>query len=447
MTARTQLLLPSWIAPVEPARTVLQDHALAMRDGRIVELAPRDEALARHPDADRVDLPGRLLIPGLVNLHAHLPMALLRGAGDDLPLHRWLNERIWPIETRLMSDAFGHDGALLAGWELLRGGTTCVNDMYFHADAVARALGVLGMRAVLGIVVLGFATSWASAPDEYLAKGFALRDRLADDPLFGFTLAPHAPYTVSDDTFGRIATLSAELGLPIHCHVHETAQEVADSVAAHGVRPLARLDALGVVGPDLIAVHAVHLSDAEIDLLAARGASVAHCPHSNLKLGSGIARTAVLRQRGVNVGIGTDGSASNNRLDMLAEARTAALLAKGASGDAAAWDAHATLEAATLAGARALGMESRIGSLAPGKAADIAAIDLGDVDFRPMHDPVSQLVYMCSREQVSDVWVAGRAVVRNRQPVDSSAAEALAEVTARVAVWQNRSSDVLAGRS
>ena len=275
--------------------------------------------------------------------------------------------------------------------------------------------------------------------------GLTVSDRLHDTQRLSFTLAPHAPYTVSDDAFREIAVLSAELGMPIHCHIHETAQEVSDGLAAHGVRPLARLDGLGVVTPELVAVHAVHLNDADLDLLARRGASVAHCPHSNLKLASGIARTADMLTRGINVGIGTDGSASNNRLDMIAETRSAALLAKGTSGDAATFDAHHALEAATLAGARAIGLAHEIGSIERGKAADLVAVDLSDTDFSPLFNPVSQLSYMCTRDQVSYVRIDATLVVTNRQPVPAQAIEALAQVTARIGLWQNRAVEFAPG--
>lgn len=440
------LLLPSWIAPVEPARTVLADHAVLVRDTRIEAVLPRADALARHPDARRVELPGHLLIPGLVNLHTHAAMALLRGAGDDLPLHTWLNERIWPLEGALMSDEFVFDGTLLACREMLRGGVTCFNDMYFHHDAVARAADAAGLRAMVGISVLEFPTGYASGPAQYLERGFQAREAWAGHDRIGFTLAPHAPYTVGDDTFRTIVTYAHETGMRINCHVHETAKEVADALAADGRRPLARLDALGVLGPEFIAVHAVHLDDADIALLARRGASVAHCPHSNLKLASGFARTAELLAAGVNLGVGTDGSASNNRLDLLAEGRSAALLAKAASADAAAWDAHAALEAMTLSGARALGLEARIGSIVPGKDADLVAVDLSDADFRPVHDPVSQLLYMGSREQVTEVWVAGRNVVSARRLACPQAMRAMDDAIARIGMWQNRINGILSAR-
>lgn len=436
--APTQLIAPRWIAPVEPDAAVLVDHAVVIRDGRIDAVLPAAEAVRRHPDAPLASLPGHLLIPGLVNLHTHAAMSLLRGAADDLPLERWLRERIWPLEAALVSDDFVHDGTVLACREMLRGGVTTFSDMYFFPEATARAALSMGLRARVGIIVVDFPSAYGSGPSDYLAKGLALRDALRHEPRVGFTLAPHAPYTVSDDAFREVAKLSAELQLPVHVHVHETAQEVAEHVSRHGVRPLERLARLGLVGPDLIAVHAVHVSDQDIALLAAMGASVAHCPHSNLKLGSGIAPVARMLAAGVNVGIGTDGSASNNRLDLLLETRTASLLAKGSSGDAAAFGAHRALHAATLGGANALGMGDSIGSIVPGKWADLVAVDLSDPDLQPVHDPVAQLVFAGGRERVTDVWIGGEPVVVKRQMVGARASDTVSEVLGRYAVWHNR---------
>lgn len=438
-----RLICPEWIAPVAPRPEVLSHHAVVVDDERIAAVLPLDEALARHPDAERIDLPGHLLIPGLVNLHTHASMALLRGIGDDLPLKRWLEERIWPLEARLMSPEFVFDGAMLACAEMLAGGITCFNDMYFFPEQVAAAASVLGMRAALGIIVIDFPSAYGTGAADYLRKGLELRDRLRDDPLFSFCLAPHAPYSVDDDTFRRIARLSAETGLPVHCHVHETAHEVEDSLARTGRRPLQRLAELGLVSPELIAVHAVHVDESDLRLLAANGASVAHCPHSNLKLASGIAPTTRMRELGINVGIGTDGAASNNRLDLLSEGRTAALLAKGSSGDASAWNAHETLHAMTLGGARALGLADRIGSIEPGKAADLVAVDLREVSTQPVFDPVSQLIHAAGREQVSEVWIAGRSVVRKRQPAESEVRTRLSEVVGRCRLWHNRIGEIL----
>lgn len=438
-----QLLIPEWIAPVAPDPAVLSGHAVAIDRGEIVEIGPAGPMLARHPGAERVELAGHLLIPGLVNLHCHAAMTLLRGVGDDLPLERWLGERIWPLEGKLVSADFARDGSLLACAEMLLSGVTCVNDMYFFPEAMAEAASAFGMRAAVGIIVIEFPSAYATTAGEYLRKGLELRDRLRDDPLVSFCLAPHAPYTVSDASFARIAELTGELGLPVHCHLHETAHEVAQSVAQHGVRPLARLERLGLLGPELLAVHAVHLNESELELLAAHGASVAHCPHSNLKLASGIAPLARMLSLGINVGIGTDGAASNNRLDLLGEAHTAVLLAKGASGDAACWPAHQVLESMTLAGARALGLADRIGSIEVGKSADLVAVDLSRPETVPVFDPVSHLVYAASREHVRDVWIRGRRVVRKRQLAESASEPKLAEVVGRTRLWHNRISEIL----
>lgn len=432
------LIAPRWIAPVEPGDAVLADHVVVVRDGRIDAVLPRARALERHPGVAPVERPDHLLIPGLVNLHGHAAMTLLRGAADDLPLERWLHERIWPLESMLMSDDFVHDGAVLACAEMLAGGITTFNDMYFFPEATARAALAIGIRAVVGIVVFDFPSAYGSGPADYIARGLRLRDALRHEPGVAFTLSPHAPYTVSDGPLAQVAQLSAELQMPVHIHLHETAREVAEHVERHGCRPLARLERLGLVGPDLIAVHAVHLNDGEIRLLAERGASVAHCPHSNLKLASGIAPIARLATAGVIVGLGTDGAASNNRLDLLSEARTASLLAKGSSGDASAFGAHAALRAATLDGARALGLAGHIGSIVPGKQADLVAIDLSGPAMQPIHDPVATLIFSGGRDQVTDVWIAGELVVGRRQIAGKRALDALSDVLGREVVWHNR---------
>jgi 5-methylthioadenosine/S-adenosylhomocysteine deaminase len=437
------LIEARWVVPVVPAGAVLDDHAVAVRDGDIVAVLPQAEAATRYAPAERVSLPGHLLTPGLVNLHTHAAMTLFRGVGDDLPLKAWLEQRIWPLEAALVSPEFVHDGARIAALEMLRAGTTCCSDMYFYPDATLRALRGAGMRAVAGIIAIEFPTAYASDAEDYLRKGLATRDAWRDDPLATFTMAPHAPYTVSDATLARVAVLAEELDLPVHIHVQETGGEIDESQARFGERPLARLDRLGLVTERLIAVHAVHLSAADIELLARRGASVAHCPASNLKLGSGIAPVTELLAAGVNLGIGTDGAASNDRLDLLAETRLAALLAKGRSHDAGALPAHAALEAATLGGARALGLDRRIGSLEPGKAADLTAFDLGTLETQPVYAPVAQLIYAAGREHVTEVWVAGRRVVKGRQVLAEAATGGEAGTAASLRAWQNRCRQVL----
>lgn len=400
------LIRAAHVVPVEP-RGALADHAVAVKDGRIVAVLPAADALARYDAREVVNLERHVLFPGLVNLHCHAAMALMRGLADDLPLMAWLQDHIWPAEARHVSDEFVHDGSLLAMAEMLRGGTTCVNDMYFFPAATARAALRAGMRASLGVIAIEFPSAYAPDAAGYLKKGLATRDDYQGEPLLSFTLAPHAPYTVADEMLGHMAVLAEELDVPIHMHVHETAGEIEDSRKQHGVRPLERMRRLGLVGPRLIAVHAVHLDDAELDLMAREGVSVAHCPTSNLKLASGIARVADMKLRGIRVGVGTDGAASNNRLDVMADMRTAALLAKVTSGDASRVNAFEALEMATLEGARALGLEEKIGSIAPGKWADLAAVELSSFETLPCFDPVSHLVYAAGRENVSHVWVAG----------------------------------------
>lgn len=428
------LIEPRWLIPVEPAATVLEGHAVVIDGKHIAAVLPAAEAPSRYPNAKRVVLPGHALIPGLVNLHTHAAMTLMRGMADDLALMDWLQNHIWPAEARWVSDEFVHDGTLLACAEMLRGGTTSFSDMYFFPEAAARAALQAGMRAAIGIIAIEFRSAYASDAQDYLAKGMALRDALRDEPLLSFCLAPHAPFTVSDETFAQIAIYAGELELPVHIHINETAGEIAESLARHGVRPLKRLEKAGLLGPSLIAVHGVHLDAAEIAQFARHGCSVAHCPSSNLKLASGIAPVAELLKAGINIGLGTDGAASNNRLDLFAEMRLAALLAKGSSGDATAMPAHQALACATLGGARALGLQDRIGSIVPGKLADLTAVDLSATALSPCYDPLSHLVYAAGREHVSDVWVGGerRLAAGELTGLDEQA------IRARARQWQGR---------
>ncbi len=434
MAEKADLLISArWVVPVEPAGVVLENHCVAVRDGRILAVLPSNGAERRFDAAQEVTLGHHALLPGLVNLHTHASMTLMRGLADDLPLMTWLQEHIWPAERKHVSPDFVHDGTLLACAEMLSGGVTCFNDMYFFPEATARAALSAGMRAALGMIVIEFPTPYATDPEDYIAKGLAMRDALRGEALLSFCMAPHAPYTVSDRSFTRIATIAEELDIPVHVHLHETLEEIEQSVQQHGKRPLARLEGLGVLGPRLIAVHSVHLERMEIDLLARQGASVAHCPSSNLKLASGFAPVAALGAAGVNVGLGTDGAASNNRLDLFGEMRTAALLAKAVSGDASAMPAHAALRAATLGGARALGLDGSTGSLVPGKWADLCAVDLSGPHLAPLYDVASHLVYAAGRENVTDVWVAGNPVLARRALVSP----AFRGLDKRVEMWQN----------
>src|SRR6266436_4832638 len=428
------LVSARWVIPVDPPETVLADHSVAVAGGRILAVLPTAEAELRYRPAERVRLDRHALIPGLVNLHTHASMTLMRGLADDLPLMTWLKDTIWPVEAKHVSSEFVYDGTLLACAEMLRGGVTCFNEMYFFPEAAARAALDSGMRAALGIIAFEFPTSYAADADDYIAKGLAARDALKEEPLLSFCMAPHAPYTVSDRTFAKVVTIAEELDLPIHTHLHETGAEIEESLVKYKARPLERLRALGMLSPRLIAAHAVHVTAEEIAMLAHHGASVAHCPSSNLKLASGFAPVAAMLAHGVNVGLGTDGAASNNRLDLFQEMRTAALLAKAVGDDAQAMPAHRALAAATLHGARALGLESSIGSLVPGKFADLCAVAFGGPELAPRYDPVSHLVDAAGRQHVSHVWVAGQPRVRERLLVGFESRG----LNNRVLLWQNK---------
>lgn len=424
----------SWVIPVEPAGAVLEDHSVVVTAGRIEALLPRAEARSRYAARETVELAQHALIPGLVNLHTHAAMTVMRGLADDQPLAVWLREHVWPVEMAHASPELVYDGTLLACAEMIAGGVTCMNDMYFFPEEAARAALASGMRAAIGLIAVEFPTPYAADADDCIAKGLALRDRLCEEPRLSFCMAPHAPYTVSDATFVRLAAIAEELDLPIHLHLHETAEEIETSLQTHGLRPLARLRALGLVSPRLIGVHAVHLHPSEIALLAQHGCSVAHCPSSNLKLASGFAPVAALLAAGVNVGIGTDGAASNNRLDCFQEMRTAALLAKGLSGRADALPAHQALACATLAGARALGLEDRIGSIRVGKVADLTAVSLSNLETQPCYDPLSHLVYAAGREHVTHVWVEGVLLLRNKSIPQLPPGE----LEKRARLWHNK---------
>jgi len=435
-TAKTvdTLIHARWIIPVEPDDTVLDHHSLAILNGRILDILPSPAARERYQSSHELSLTTHALIPGLINAHTHAAMTLFRGLADDLPLMDWLQHHIWPAEAKWVSPEFVRDGSLLAVAEMLRGGTTCFNDMYFFPEATALAARDAGIRAVVGLILLDFPTAYAQSPGEYLDKGLRLHDDWRHDPLITTAFAPHAPYSVSDEPLRKLRTLNSELNLPLHMHVHETAHEVEEQLARTGQRPLARLDALDLIDPAFVAVHMTQLTDNEIVRLAEVHANVVHCPESNLKLASGFCPVHKLLSAGVNVALGTDGAASNNDLDMIGEIRTAALLAKAVSGDATALPAHTALRMATLNGARALGLEAETGSLRPGKAADLVAMDLSTLASLPVYHPVSQLVYTATRDQVAHVWVQGHHRVRNGQLTDIDTADLLDKVSA----WQQR---------
>lgn len=428
------LLNARWIIPVEPEGQVLDHHALIIQDGRILDLLPQVEAAAHYVAETCLNFDRHVLMPGLINAHTHASMTLLRGLADDLPLMTWLQEHIWPAEARWVNPEFVQDGTRLAIAEMLRGGVTCFNDMYFFPEAAAAVARESGMRACVGLIAVDFPTAYARHLDEYLDKGLALHEALKPEPLLHTVFAPHATYTVSAPALERIGWLAADLDIPVHIHVHETAAEVAQFTAEHGCRPLQRLEQLGLLSPHLLAVHMTQLESAEIERLAQAGVHIAHCPESNLKLASGFCPVARLDQAGINVALGTDGAASNNDLDLFGEMRLAALLGKSLAGDAATLPATRVLRMATINGARALGLSAETGSLEPGKSADVIAVDLGAPETEPVYHPLSTLVYAAGRHQVTDVWVAGRRLLADRQLTTLD----LVETVQRARCWRDR---------
>jgi 5-methylthioadenosine/S-adenosylhomocysteine deaminase len=400
------IITARWVIPVVPHAVVMEHAAVVVDQGRIIAVMPNVEVRGRYRAKKFVELHDHALIPGMVNLHTHAAMTLMRGLADDRRLMTWLNQHIWPAEAQVMSERFVRDGTLLACAEMLCGGITCFNDMYFFPQAASEAVDQCGIRACIGLVTLEFPSAYAGDADDYLRKGFEARDAWRSHPRITHCLAPHAPYTISDRTFAKVGTYADQLEMAIHLHLHETLDEITQGEAQYGLRPLQRMAGLGLLGPNMLAAHCVHLTSGEIEALAAQGCHVAHCPTSNLKLGSGIAPVTGMLGAGVNVGLGTDGAASNNRLDMFAEMRLAALLAKS-TGDATCLPAIQALEMATINGARALSLDASIGSIEPGKQADLVAVDFSAIEMQPCYDPVSHLVYVAGREQVSHTWVSG----------------------------------------
>ncbi len=426
------IIQAGWIIPVVPRDTIYKNHSLIIDNGKIIDCLPEQEAAQRYQAENTRFLPEHALIPGFINAHTHTAMSLMRGIADELPLMEWLQQHIWPLEQQWVSADFVRDGAELAIAEMIRGGTTCFNDMYFFPDVVAKQADELGIRAHIGLIVIDFPTIWAQNSDEYIEKALALLQQYQDHPLINTPLAPHAPYTVSDKPLQTIAEISQSSGQQIHMHVHETEAEVFQHQKEHGVTPLQRLEKLGLLSPSMMAVHMTQLTKVEIESLAETGTHIIHCPESNLKLACGFCPVAACLEQGINVALGTDGCASNNDLDMLAEMRSAALLAKGVQNNAAAVPAMTALELATINGAKALGVDRLTGSLEIGKAADVIAIDLSELETQPLYNPVSQIVYAASRHQITDVWVAGKHLLKQRKLTTID----LDSLQSRIRQWQ-----------
>ncbi len=424
---------PRWIVPVVPQGVVLQEHSIVVDSGTIQAILPTETA--RTLDAkEHLDLPGQALLPGFINCHGHAAMSLLRGYADDQPLMTWLKDHIWPAESHFVSEEFVRDGTDLALAELLLGGTTTFSDMYFFPDITAERADLLGVRAQLCFPIMSVPTSWARDPEEYLGKGLALRDRYREHERIEIGFGPHATYNVDEPTLSRVATLANELDAPLQIHLHEGHGEVQMSLEAIGERPIDQLNRIGMLGPRTQCVHMTSVSDDDITVIDETGAHVIHCPKSNMKFASGSCPAQQLLDRGINVALGTDGAASNNRLNMLSELQTAALLAKVGSGEPTAVAAQTALEMATINGAKALGYESKLGSLEVGKLADMIAVDLDRPGTQPIHNVLSQLVYATSGCEVTYTWVGGKMLVRDGalQTLDWPA------IAQRAEFWRNQ---------
>ncbi len=428
------LIQAGWVIPVEEGSVSHENHALVINNGKIIDLLPIEQSGQKYQAKVVKKLPNHALLPGLINSHTHASMSLMRGVADDLPLMEWLQNHIWPLEQKWMNEAFVRDGTDLAIAEMIRGGTTCFNDMYFFPDIAAQQAIKYGIRASIGLIVIDFPTVWAENSESYIEKGLALHEQLRHQPLISTTFAPHAPYTISDEPLSKIHTFANELELQIHMHLHETKHEIQDQQQKTNQTPIQRLHKLGLLSPSFMAVHMTQIDDNDIKLIAQTGTHIIHCPESNLKLASGFCPVAKCLEAGINIALGTDGAASNNDLDMLGEMRTAALLAKGVSGDASAVPAITALQMATINGAKALGLDHLTGSLSIGKSADVIAIDLEVLETQPLYDPISQIVYAASRQQVTDVWVAGKQLLNNRELTTLK----IADLQVKVSEWQKR---------
>jgi 5-methylthioadenosine/S-adenosylhomocysteine deaminase len=411
----TVLLLPRLLVPVRPRLQVLEQMAVVLEGERISAVMTRAEAITRYGDAIRIELPEHVLLPGFINMHTHSAMSLLRGYADDLNLQVWLNEHIWPVEKAFLGPQFVHDGAKLAMAEMLRCGTTFFNDLYFYPEVTAAAAVETGMRACIGLPVIDVPTVWAADENECIDKGLEVSASWKSEPLITTSFAPHAPYSVGDAALGRIAEMSKERDMCVHMHVLESSWEISESLRQHGEPTLERLQRLGLLNKRLLAVHMTQLNGTDLESLAKTSVNVIHCPESNLKLGNGICPVARLLEHDVNLSLGTDGAASNNNLDLLAESRSAALLAKGFSGDPCVLNAFHALEMLTINAARALGEEHRLGSVEAGKLADLCAVRLDSLQTTPMYDVVSHLIYAASSQQVTHVWVGGRMLLCDTQ--------------------------------
>ncbi len=425
-----------WILPLDETDRFLEKSAIIIDKGKIIKIMPSTAVEHEFCSKNVSSLDNHVVLPGFINCHTHSPMNLFRGVADDLPLKRWLTEHIWPAEQSIITPETTQLGSQLAIAEMIRSGTTCFNDHYFFPEATEQAAILSGIRASLGLLVFDIETLWSQNETEALDKAeHILATRYLKHPNINWTIAPHAPYSVNDAALKHIKAISDKYEIPVHIHIHETQQEIDDSLQQHGCRPLARLKKFGLVNQRLLAVHMVHLDNEDFTTIEDSNINIIHSPESNLKLGSGIAPIYALQQKGFNIALGTDGAASNNDLDMIGEMRTASLIAKGSTHNPTALNAYEVLKMACINGARALGLDKITGSLEIGKQADIIALDVSDYWQQPIFNPATHIVYTGNRMSVTDSWVNGKQILKDKQLTTIDTAELmdkLTEVTSKI---------------
>ncbi len=408
------IISPKWIATASH-QGLLTDHSIIVHNSTILDLLPTKEIHTRYQSNKHVILDNQIITPGFVNTHGHAAMTLFRGFADDLPLMTWLKKHIWPNEAKWLSADFTITGSELAIAEMIKSGTTTFSDNYFFSDDVGETAIKAGIRAQLCPTILSMPTAWATTTEDYLNRAIDTHHRFKDSALVCGILGPHSPYVLSDHDLEKVAIHSHDLNCMVQMHVHETNNEIKDSLAEYFCRPLARLEQVGLLNQRLQAVHMTQLTEFEIELISKNDVKVLHCPESNLKLASGFCPANALIQSGVTVALGTDGAASNNDLDMLGEMRTASLLSKAVAQDATALSAEDTLKMATIEGAKALNLDHITGSIEIGKAADLCATALDEFANMPIYNPISQLIYTATRDQITHVWVAGALLLDNKE--------------------------------
>jgi 5-methylthioadenosine/S-adenosylhomocysteine deaminase len=423
------LISAAYMLPVAPENVVLENHAMAIVQGAIVDIAPQAELMIRYTAQETIDLSHHIVLPGLVNAHGHAAMSLLRGAGEDQPLQEWLSDTIWPLEAQHVDTDAVALGTELAIGEMLQSGTTTFSDMYFFPDVVAQTASKFGMRCQVAFPVIKFPNVYSDDAQDGIHKGLALHDAYRHDPLVQIAFGPHAAYTVDHGDLEKVAMYANELNAGVQIHLHENAAEVAEAQLHQGHDWIQALSEIGLLGPQLQAVHMTQLTPKNIDLVAQSDTQVVHCPSSNMKLASGYCPVSQLRAQGINVGLGTDGAASNNSLDMFNEIHLAALLMKHESQDASLGRAVDMIKMATLDSAQVLGIANLTGSLEPGKQADFITLDCHSLNTLPLHDPFATVVHSNAGRAVQDVYIAGQAQVSDGKLVRIDANDLAERVT------------------